>query len=277
MKELIFKLDELEFIKFVPDHDLNCEETKHCCDHAKIYFIHEQQSLLIGQNPSGDILNQFAKNLGNALDNKLQLHESITQNLGFMINEYYHQIFSPNSESSYWVGLNYEIWSTMGDANTYTTTWLYNDDKGDIILEITPLYTWSFQENEIENPMFTTYDEFIKNYKPILRRVIPHKIAQAWLKKAHQWYGIFYKNEQITRDKDLFKFEYFPTKDNTIPTDKNGGEIDVQGNIRYWNKITQEWDIKTKYGYISVHSKMITHLGIAAKSKLLKFIKIGRN
>ncbi|MBI2352801.1 hypothetical protein HYV11_00980 [Candidatus Dependentiae bacterium] len=36
----------------------------------------------------------------------------------------------------------------------------------------------------------------LKNYKPILKQVIPQKVAEQWLRKAKKWYKVFYDNEQ---------------------------------------------------------------------------------
>lgn len=284
MKELIFRLSEFELVKLVPDYDMDCEQVAHCCDHVKVYFVSGHKELELVYSSSGDALEQLSSRLAKVIDNKLQLHESIVKNLGFMENEYdyeypahihnsmFYQIPYKQSEGTYWIGQDYKVWSVTGYADPFTATWLYNDVEGNIIFEITPLYRWSFREDEPEDPDFVTYEEFMKSYKPIIRRIIPRTIAQVWLKRAIRWYKIFYKNEQISNEtrnsRDVFYFK--PKLDNKYDNDK-----DVFRNIWYWDEKKEEWNIKTKYGYMHVGANgILQHQGIHAQADILKFTKI---
>ena len=102
---------------------------------------------------------------------------------------------SSSGQSTYWVGANYNIWRAYADANPYVYTWVYNDTEGNIIFEVTKFYKWSMKKREPEDLDFVTYKKFMKDYKPLIHRVIPRDIAIAWLKKAKKWYQVIYKNE----------------------------------------------------------------------------------
>ena len=205
MNKLIFKLSESEFIKVIEKNNIDFKKVDYCCSEIRAYFINEQQ-LRVGQESANDFFEAFIKVLKYTIDNKLQLHESLTQNLGLMYNEYFHDLPYKNPKfimmsrsdgsSRYWVGYNYKIWETSNDANPYVTTWLYNDYEGNIIFEVTPFYKWSMQEREPEDLDFITYDGFIKNYKPLIHRVIPRDVAIEWLGQAMKIYRGFFKNEK---------------------------------------------------------------------------------
>jgi len=207
MKDLILNLSDLELIKIIPDDDINFNEMNMCCDEVKAYFINEYK-LRVGQDVAGDFFESFIRKLKKAINNKLQLHESLIKNLGFMQNEYYHEpsrdkpcfikILSKSGESKFWVGLNYQIWETFADANPYVSTWLYNDDDENIIFEVTKNYKWHFTilEGVSEDPEFETYEEFMKKYKPLIHRVIPRDVAIEWLKQLMNVYKDFFSTEE---------------------------------------------------------------------------------
>ena len=206
MKELIFTLSEFESIKIITKNNIDFDKIDRCCSELQVYFINEQEQLQIGKDSAGELFEHFITYCKKSIDQKLQLHESLTKNLGFMENEYYHEfphnkpeffmISSPSGQSTYWIGSNYEMWSVSGNANKYVNTWLYNNHDHQIILEITPLYKWSFNEREPEDSDFITYDEFMKDYKPLIHRVIPRDVAIIWLDQAMKVYRGFFSSEE---------------------------------------------------------------------------------
>lgn len=207
MKELVLQLSDLESIKIISNDDIDFNEMNICCDEIKAYFINKYK-LRVGQDVAGDFFESFIKKLKKVINNKLQLNESLTKNLGFMQNEYYHEpsrdkpgfvkILSKSGESKFWVGLNYQIWETFADANPYVSTWIYNDDNENIIFEVTKNYKWHFTilEGISEDPEFINYEEFMKDYKPLIHRVIPHNLAVQWLEQVMNVYRDFFSTEE---------------------------------------------------------------------------------
>lgn len=203
MNELLLKLTESESLKIITKNNINFDEIDFCCSELQVYFLNiKENQLQIGQESAGLVFEAFIKRLKKSINNKLQLHESITQNLGIMWNEKFQgksgffMVPTPSGKSNYWVGLDYEIWETFNDINPYVTTWMYNDYNGNIILEVTPFYKWSVQEQEDDDPDFITYDEFMKNYTPLIHRVIPREIADAWVEQAMKVYRGFFSTEE---------------------------------------------------------------------------------
>ncbi|MBV8661184.1 MAG: hypothetical protein JO129_03515 [Candidatus Dependentiae bacterium] len=217
MNELICKLSDLESIKIATCDNIDFKKVDFCCSEVKAYFIGEQE-LCIGLQTTGEFFEPLIRNLKKTIENKLQLHESIIQDLGFMGNEYSHtlpnknskffMVPSPSGESTYWIGSRYQVWETYADTTPHVKTWLYNDYNGNIILEVTPLYTWYMRERKANNLNFITYKNFMKNYKPIIQRTIPRELAIEWLNEVTKIYRGFFKKESnfIQEYNDIFKW-----------------------------------------------------------------------
>jgi len=133
-------------------------------------------------------MREFIGFLGVAIENKLTLHPSIRQDLGYLWNEYCSDesrinFATEEDDSTEWVGEKYILWPSSGYFNPRLTTWLYNNDQGEIILEVAPSYRWHFQDPK-PGERYYTYAEFIKNYQPVLFRIIPKEIAKGWINQA---------------------------------------------------------------------------------------------
>ena len=199
-----------ERITIKPADDINWDSIDYCWTEIEAYFIDKDYHLCIGQETGGAFFHQFIKTLHKAINKNLQLNNSITENLGIMNNEYAHEIVysnyidesrftmipTYNTKETYWVGLNYHLCSTYNTSNPMVNTWLYNDEHNNIILEITPYYKWSFFPSDPKNPEFITYEEFMKNYKPLVTRTIPHEITQKWLEQVTQAYRQLFDTQE---------------------------------------------------------------------------------
>jgi len=214
MNELILKLSEFEIIKIIEKNNNNFEKIDYCCDEIQACFLNQkEQSFCIGENSVGLFFESLITRLKKAIDEKLQLHESLTQNLGVLYNEYnqelaydnhnisrFFQVPTLSGKSTYWVGKKYHIWSTYIPTSPNIATWLYNDQDGNIIFEVTRTYKWSFLPDDPECPEFVTYKEFMKNYKSVVRKIIPHDTAVEWLKQSMQVYRGFFSDEESFQD-----------------------------------------------------------------------------
>lgn len=70
------------------------------------------------------------------------------------------------------------LWSTPHSINT----WLYNSGTN-IIFEVTPSYPWLFRDPEPRED-FYSYEEFVKNYKPIFVQEMSRETLEEWLRIA---------------------------------------------------------------------------------------------
>lgn len=65
----------------------------------------------------------------------------------------------------------------------YFDSWLYNDQSGNIILEITPFYPWH-NTTKRTNPEKKFYSSWIRGYKPTVKTIIPKENIEQWITQA---------------------------------------------------------------------------------------------
>ena len=205
MDKLILPLSATESIRIEADDHIDLQDLEYCCSNLTAYFVHQNKELKIGQQTAGDFFEPLIKKLNQAINNQLPLHESLTQNLGLMQNQYYHNrsgffmIKAQQYSQPYWVGFNYDVWSTYSNTRPIITTWLYNETNTNIVLELAQDYPWHFaqlEDNDQQDPDFITYEQFMENYQVVLHRIIPKETAQAWLDQIIPVYRSLFKNEQ---------------------------------------------------------------------------------
>ena len=207
MKELILKLSENELIEILTVDRINFNKIDFSYGEIQAYFVNNKEvPLCIGEETASSFFISFINNLKKAIDNELPLHESLTRNLGVLYNEYHQDqpgffmVSSLDGLSRYWVGANYIVWSTYNTTKPMLTSWLYNDNEGNIIFEVTKNYKWSTCPDDPEDPDFMSYGDFMKDYKPLIHRTIPRDIAVKWLKdvmKIHKSLFISEENYQF--------------------------------------------------------------------------------
>ena len=158
-------------------------EVVHCCYQAPIVLYFENKKYLLMDDAVRYRICLFITLLTKVLNNEFQLHESIKEDIGYLRNEEFQNksglVYEKSKTIDCWVGAKHSLWSGEG-----VSTWLYNDKKGNIIFEITPHYKYHFSDPE-KTPNFMPYEEWAKNYKPYLIRIIPTDVAKQWLDLAH--------------------------------------------------------------------------------------------
>ena len=160
--------------------------TYHPYSNATVILTHNQQDLILCDGSLYENSDRLRELLSDALYNKLPLHKSINQDIGFLYNQYCDFIRNPatlvnshfeciqSGPIDYWVGDYYHLW-----AKKYVS-WIYNNNDGDIIFEVTPFYPYSYCDPQTE-PNFITYDQWIKTYQPYLIATFSKETAQEWL------------------------------------------------------------------------------------------------
>ncbi len=142
----------------------------HCCHDAEIMFLHDNNKQLLSIDSIRENMSVFINLLTQALDNKLQLHPSISKDIGYLYNQELQGkpglTYEKIEDNDYWVGDNYLLW-------TYNVvSWLYNTKDGSIIFEITPIFLglFSADTDALENEFH--YKEWLKTYKPYISKEI---------------------------------------------------------------------------------------------------------
>lgn len=126
--------------------------------------------------------------LQKALAGKKELPSELkNQNLGYLweeiladkITDYPHTMIE---NTPVWIGQRYLLWSV---AQTCINTWFYSTD-GELFFEISPGYIWMFREPEPQSEDFITYEEFIKNYQPLVISHVDRQRAESWLPQLEE-------------------------------------------------------------------------------------------
>ena len=150
-------------------------EKLHKFDVITVYFIDNDKKVIIYQDMLDDFILPFHILLKRALNNILSLPKEITVgNALLTLNDNLNER-TPTDMTPYWLA------STV-KGKTATLLYTFNNT---IYLEIGIVYPWTFLEPTSADK-YITYDEFIKNYKPLLVEVIPHEIAKQWLTKSEE-------------------------------------------------------------------------------------------
>jgi hypothetical protein len=177
---IVFKINKAEDIIIELNEAL---ENVHCCYNADIFYINNLYKTSIASDFIRYSLAILKGLLTKALKNKLRLHRSITNDIGYLYNEELQDkpgLFYKTSKEGrkFWIGESYSLWNSSLDS------WLYNDKDGNIIFEITPTYPSYYTEPETSTD-YISYEEWIKSYKPFLIRKIPVEVARQWLDQAN--------------------------------------------------------------------------------------------
>lgn len=180
----MFKLDMNH--KIVILLNISFKELDYCYQDP-VVFIQQSDEVILSDSTVHWDIQQLKKKLELCLTGKWQLDNSITEDIGYLYNEFYQDRFRFVIECiddfETWVGYKYQVWQAHNDEKTFIT-WLYNDKDGNIIFEITPFYPFLYTDPE-EEKNYVTYDVWIKGYKPYFTTIISRKIAQQWLEKAN--------------------------------------------------------------------------------------------
>lgn len=188
---MVFHLHKKEDLAFSAYHSIGLI---HCCYEGHILFQNKKRAFIIGNTSIIEAAKRLRFLCEKALSNQLCLHESIKNNIGLLENEYNNVFWEETystvtrtfiKEGSSWIGNRYSLWGAKNKA-----TWLYNDQYGNIILEITPWFHSSYR-NRFEKLPFA---QWIKSYKPILKRIIPKETAKQWIVQADKLINIIEQN-----------------------------------------------------------------------------------
>ena len=182
MTTLKFKISDTQYLKInVPNID-----KQNCCNiwlEEDFFYVDESKNICIPfayQNLS-DIVCSFIKNgyIQSLIDGKDIIDDSIVD-LGFEYNQSYNNGTSYKFFTNYWFAGN-----SHKQERPYYGSWFYNDKDGNIIFEITPFYPW-YGVNKRTQPDRIPYKQWIKDYKIIVRTIIPKENIATWIDQAKE-------------------------------------------------------------------------------------------
>lgn len=171
----IFTFSDSEYLE-IKMHSI--EEALHCCTQIPMIYSMKSQEILLSVGSVKTNMYNFSKLLRKALAQNLQFDASIQKDIGYLFNQDLHEAgknlkYETFGALEFWVGENYKLWAYQ------SASWLYNDQDGNIVFEITPLYIPKNQKFDAQE-----YQDFMQEYAPIHSIRISHERAQLLLQKA---------------------------------------------------------------------------------------------
>lgn len=160
-----------------------------------IYYEDNKPKYLLHHFWIENALEKINSLLQAALSGNLHLDQSIEKDIGYIWNEKIQgriEVLKDTSkENCPWVGMRHMFIAPPEGP----IAWLYNNNEGEIIFEITPSYLWHFRDPE-KNENFIDYDKFIHDYKPFVIAKINRATAKEWLKTTQELTNLMYTNER---------------------------------------------------------------------------------
>ena len=161
-------------------HDDECKT----CAHIDIDYVDEKNNTCIrfGYEVASSFCYFLVESgcIQRLLNGEMILSQSITNDLGFEMNQYVEGIQKSDDCFDYLLFSN-----SHKQIRPYFNSWMYNDIDGNIIFEITPFYP-SHGKTKKAFPEKISYKEFMKNYQLIVKTIIPKENLEQWIKQAQE-------------------------------------------------------------------------------------------
>ena len=190
-----FRISDSQYIKFHFEQ-LEQLDPNICipCYQIDVDYVDEKQNIDIkfGYTEVSHVCYFFTKSsfITQLLNNKMSLSKNMINDLGLEMNQYFEGISELDNCFNYLFLSN-----SHKQVRPYYNSWLYNDKEGNIVFEITPFYPWHDPSQE-KNSNFISYEKWIKNYKSILKVIVPLKNIKQWVQQAKKWCKLLENNEQ---------------------------------------------------------------------------------
>jgi len=200
-----FMLSDNEYILVVPDPIGECCDT--CCAQSKVYFINEDLNIniLFGYTESTTFYGGFGfNNFESLLNNELFFDTEKRKSPGFESCQY----FDGNIEDTDVIPTYYFMCNNGLGVDPRYNSWFYNDKDGNIIFEFSPSYPFYKCKNltiyyDKKAKGFIPYETWIKDYKVVIRRVIPKETLIQWNEQAKTYTHVFQYCDYDERQKEI--------------------------------------------------------------------------
>ncbi|MBP9765345.1 hypothetical protein KBD08_03335 [Candidatus Babeliales bacterium] len=184
-----FYISDTEWIA-IQTRDLPLNFVYSCYD-LDIVFHTANNQFIFGASDAGSFCSTIQYTIPKLLNSQLILPSRLQNNLGISNNNYCMALTEDYTCLDYHFFGNSHI-----QQKPYFDSFLYNDEQGNIIFEITPQYPWNDKnEEDINHPDFISYSQFLKNYHPTIIRTIDPKYLHQWIEQTHILEPLFEKNE----------------------------------------------------------------------------------
>lgn len=197
MNEIIFQINDATKIIITLDEGT---EDAHCCTECSAALFCNNITFDLSTHSLRDCMQDFKYAAEKLIKNELRLHKSITEDIGFLLNEELQ--FKPGlfqvkrGDISLWVGYDYLL--IMGYSSA---VWLYNKNDGAIICEVSPKFPFSYR-NSAKDEDYVPYKKWIKEYKPYCVIEASFESIKEWIPLAERILGQIQKNIDMMQNND---------------------------------------------------------------------------
>lgn len=181
-----FRISDNQYIKFHFEQ-LEQLDSNICipCYKIDVSYVDKHQNIDIkfGYTEVSHICYFFTKSalIAKLLNNKMSLSENMINDLGLEMNQYFEGVSElDNCFNCLFLSNSHK------QVRPYYNSWLYNDQDGNIVFEITPFYPWH-DPAEGNHPNFVPYEKWIKAYKPIIKTTISRTYLKQWTQQVKKW------------------------------------------------------------------------------------------
>lgn len=185
-----FMISDTEYLIINPEciHENECET----CTEIDIDYVNEKNNLCIrfGYKPFRSFCNFIINSevIQELINGTRTLDKNIINDVGFEWNEYFAGKRGPTKADQYfWVSNDHK------QIRPYYSSWLYNDEEANVIFKITPDYPWHY-ETKKTCPEKISYNEWIKNYKPIVKTIVSKENLKQWITQAKELAKVYKLN-----------------------------------------------------------------------------------
>jgi len=177
----INKTDSLSFITDIHSKEMDLFNTPFSAYlevKNKLTKIHK---LLVGQE-----FYDCIGSLQQAIEGKRRIVNKLGNNidLGLLWNEHTQKIIQAEESGKpvknwHWEGDFLVLFFNHADGENSCVTFLYNDDNGNIIFEVSLEYPWFFIENDPD----ISYENWLSQYKTFYKTIISKDVAMKWIEQ----------------------------------------------------------------------------------------------
>jgi hypothetical protein len=184
-----FIISDTQYLKINPNECIHEDECQFCAQ-IDMDYIDTKNNVCIrfGYKGASDFYYYIAESdtFKKLIKGTHILDISIINDIGFEWNEYF-----ANKKKSTKVNQYHWVSNSHKGIRPYYSSWLYNNEQGNIIFEVTPFYPW-FHNTKKTCPDKISYKEWIKSYNPAVKTIIPNKNLKKWITQAKKL-GKIYK------------------------------------------------------------------------------------
>lgn len=185
-------ISDVQYLRINPE----CIQNDECevCARIDIVYVDEEKNISInfGNVPLSDFCYKFTQSgcIQKLINSEAVINNSFINSIGFEWNQFFEGILKDTEVDQY------HCWSSCHkQVEPCFNSWLYNDENGNVIFEITPFYPWHGKTKKT-NPEKISYKEWIKTYKPILKTMIPKDSLKQWIVQAKELEKIYFPEFQ---------------------------------------------------------------------------------